>query len=139
MNILPVARKTNIVVQELPDELLVYDLDRNRALCLNQTAKLILEQCDGKTTFDEAAGNINRHHQAGISHEIFFVALEQLRKNNLLDESQSIPDIPQVSRRELMKSGLVLSIALPLITSLTAPSAANAQSLVGACMLAGEF
>ena len=41
---LPTARKNDLVIQELPDELLIYDLSRNKALCLNQTAKLIVEE-----------------------------------------------------------------------------------------------
>jgi hypothetical protein len=31
----PLARKEGLVIQELPDEVLVYDLDRDRAHCLN--------------------------------------------------------------------------------------------------------
>ena len=34
----PVARKSGLVVQEMPDEVLVYDLNSNKAHCLNQTA-----------------------------------------------------------------------------------------------------
>jgi hypothetical protein len=136
-NFLPVARKENLVVQELSEELLVYDLRRNKALCLNQTAKLILEQCDGKTTFREAAEHIKGKTKAEISDEIFWVALEQLKKNNLLNESQMLAEIPKVSRRDLMRSGLALSLALPLITSLVAPSAVQAQS--GACTPAGDI
>ncbi len=133
---LPVARKRNLVVQELPDELLVYDLDKNKAICLNQTAKLILEQCDGTTSLEEAKNNINQKLKAKIDNEIFWVGLEQLKKNRLLDESQPIPEIPKVSRRDLMRSGLAVSIALPLITSLIAPSAINAQS-VAVCTPSG--
>jgi hypothetical protein len=29
----PIARKQGLVIQELPDEVLVYDLDRDRANC----------------------------------------------------------------------------------------------------------
>lgn len=126
--ILPNARKKNLVVQELPDELLIYDLAKNKAICLNQTVRLILEQCDGKTTLEKAAENISKNLKTEISDEIFWVALEQLKKNNLLDESQSMSEMPKVSRRDLMKSGLALTIALPLVTSLIAPSAIHAQS-----------
>jgi hypothetical protein len=134
--LLPNARKTNLVVQELPAELLVYDLQRNQAICLNQTARLILEQCDGKTTVEEAIRKINRHTNANLSEEIFWVGLGQLKKNRLLDESYF--EIPKVSRRDLMRSGISLTLALPLVTSLIAPSAVNAQSNNLACVTVGQ-
>src|SRR5207248_2525045 len=36
----PSARQDRLVVQELSDEVLVYDLDRHRAHCLNRAASL---------------------------------------------------------------------------------------------------
>ena len=44
----PVARKQGLVVQEMPDEVLIYDLDTNKAHCLNQTAAFVWKSCDGK-------------------------------------------------------------------------------------------
>ena len=46
----PFARKRegHLVIDELPDEVLVYDLDRHKAHCLNQTAALVWQHCDGK-------------------------------------------------------------------------------------------
>ena len=46
----PRARKEGLVVQDMPDELLVYDVDRHKAHCLNQTAALVWKRCDGKTS-----------------------------------------------------------------------------------------
>ena len=39
----PRARTEGLVVTELPDELLVYDLERHRAHCLNPTAALVFK------------------------------------------------------------------------------------------------
>jgi len=44
------ARQNGIVVQEMPDEVLVYDLDSNKAHCLNQSAALVWKSCDGTNT-----------------------------------------------------------------------------------------
>ncbi len=44
---LPVARHKNLIVKELPDETLIYDLDSDKAHCLNQTAALVWKNCDG--------------------------------------------------------------------------------------------
>src|SRR2546423_15689116 len=44
----PRARDARLVIQELPDELLVYDLERHRAHSLNRTAALVWRHCDWK-------------------------------------------------------------------------------------------
>ena len=51
----PIARKNGLVVQEVPDEVLVYDLDTNKAHCLNKTAAAVWQSCDGKTSVPEIA------------------------------------------------------------------------------------
>ena len=38
---LPRARKDGLVIKELVNETLVYDLERDEAQCLNQTAPLV--------------------------------------------------------------------------------------------------
>ena len=47
---LPRARIDGLVIKELPNETLVYDLERDEAHCLNQAAALVWKHCDGKTT-----------------------------------------------------------------------------------------
>ncbi len=47
---LPLARKNELIIQELPEELLVYDLARHKAHCLNKTSAFIWKHCDGETT-----------------------------------------------------------------------------------------
>jgi len=48
---LPRARKDGLVIKELVNETLVYDLERDEAHCLNQTAALVW-----KTTVAKMAG-----------------------------------------------------------------------------------
>ena len=52
---LPRIRKQKLIVDELPDEVLVYDLDRHKAHCLNSTAAMVWRRCDGKTRPAEIA------------------------------------------------------------------------------------
>jgi len=49
----PSARKTGLVVQDMPDEVLVYDLDSNKAHCLNKSAALVWKSCDGTKTVSD--------------------------------------------------------------------------------------
>ena len=44
------ARHDELVVQELPDEVMVYDLKSHKAHCLNKTAAFIWNHCDGETS-----------------------------------------------------------------------------------------
>ena len=57
----PRARTSRLVTRDLGDELLVYDLDRHKAYCLNQVAMEVFRHCDGETTISDMAlriGNV---------------------------------------------------------------------------------
>ena len=56
----PMARQNGLVVQEMPDEVLVYDLDSNKAHCLNQSAAFVWRSCDG----DKSVMDIVREFEA---------------------------------------------------------------------------
>ncbi|MEK7724630.1 MAG: hypothetical protein AAB336_09805 [Acidobacteriota bacterium] len=123
MNKLPKTRTQNFVVQETANELLVYDLITNKAFCLNETAAIVFNACDGKTSFAE----LNRKHN--FTDELIFLTLDSLSKENLLDENFSSP-FDKMKRREIIKKiGLATMITLPIISSLVAPTAAAASSL----------
>jgi hypothetical protein len=51
--LIPCARTEGLVVQTLADEVLVYDLERHKAHCLNHAAALIWKHCDGRTSVAE--------------------------------------------------------------------------------------
>lgn len=57
---LPHARLDGLVITEVDNETLVYDMERDKAHCLNQTAALIWRRCDGKTTVREMAGLLQK-------------------------------------------------------------------------------
>ena len=124
MNTLPLARNSELVVQELKGELLIYDLSRNEALCLNETSKIVYQACDGKQTFDE----LKKKHK--LTDEVIYLALDKLQANGLL-ATQNIDYFKGLTRREVIrKAGLAALIALPVIAALAAPTAAHAASLV---------
>src|SRR4051794_37917846 len=94
----PLARKSGLVVQEMPDEVLVYDLDTNKAHCLNQTASTVWKACDGKTSISE----ISRICGDAGNEDLVWLAIDQLSENNLL-EQQLKADFRGQSRREVIK------------------------------------
>jgi hypothetical protein len=124
MNKLPLARNTNIVVQELGKEFLIYDLNTHKAYNLNETSTIVYKACDGNTSFDELRVKNN------FTDDIIFLALDELKKESLLEENQAYNSpFSGMSRREVIrKVGFASMIALPVISSLVAPAAAMAQS-----------
>jgi hypothetical protein len=124
----PVARKSGLVVQEVPDEVLVYDLETNKAHCLNQSAAMIWKSCDGNTSVSEIAKLVESQAGGKVTEDFVWLAIDQLSENNLL-EKQIQPSFEGTSRREVIKKiGLASMIAIPVIASLVAPQSALAAA-----------
>ena len=129
-NFKPTARKNDIVIQTLEDELLIFDLKLNKAICLNKTSSLVWQFCDGKRTVEEISDQMSKHTKALISEDLVWFGLEQLNKDGLLDEELETSErFAGLSRREVIrKIGLTSMITLPMIGVVVAPTAAFAQS-----------
>ena len=129
----PRARKQGLVVQSLPDETLVYDLDRDRAHCLNQTASLVWGCCDGRTTTKEIARALTKSLKQPVNEKIVCLALDQLDRNHLLSEESFIPKtVAGMNRREVVRAlGITAAIAIPAVISIVAPLPAQAVSCLG--------
>jgi hypothetical protein len=129
----PLARKEGLVVRELADELLVYDTRRDRAHCLNKTASLVWQRCDGLTSTSEMAHLLSLELETEISQEFVFYALEQLNRDHLLEERVSFPLAAQaVNRRQMMRTlGVAAAVAVPVVSSIIAPTAAQAATQQG--------
>jgi hypothetical protein len=123
---LPRARRDDLLIEDVVDEILIYDTRAQQAHCLNAAAAAIWRACDGQTTLSglaeaAAAATGEPWDEALVGH-----ALEQLRERDLIDLDRRL-SWPALSRRQLM-GRLAASAALPLITSLAAPTPAMAQS-----------
>jgi hypothetical protein len=124
------ARKRGLIVQEADDELLVYDLERDKACCLNHSAAAVWKRCDGRTTPTEIARLLQKEIGAPIDEKFVWLALESLGRDHLLERRLKWPDaIPRISRRTAIgRIGLGAAIALPLVISITAPSPVQAAT-----------
>ena len=127
----PRARRSKLVVRELIDETLVYDVEGHRAHCLNRTAALVWELCDGGNTVPRIAERVGDRLSARVPEEVVRLALEQLADRGLLapDDLCPAPAANAVSRRAMMRRlGLAAAVALPLVTSIISPTPVMAQS-----------
>jgi len=126
----PEARREGLVVQELSDEVLVYDRNRNKAHCLNRTAALVWHHCDGKRSVAEIARAISGTSNVPFDEELVWLGVEQLSQVHLLRESGLAAEYKNgVSRREVMRRiGLTAAVALPVVTSIIAPNASQAAN-----------
>ena len=113
----PTARERDLITQELPDELLVYDLVRHRAHSLSGVSATIWRACDGESTPAE----ILRHARAqspGLDEALVRLTLARLWKAGLLvgerPDAPSLPTRRELLRRAAVLGGLsVLSVAVP--------------------------
>jgi hypothetical protein len=134
--LIPEARREGLVVQELSDEVLVYDRDRNKAHCLNRTAALVWSHCDGNSSVAEMARAIAEETNAPVDEDLIWLGVEQLSQRRLLQERAMMPEHKTgLSRREVMRRiGLAAAVALPVVTSIVAPTAAQAAN----CIASGQ-
>ncbi len=137
----PKARKENLVVQESDGEVLIYDLNTNKACCLNETSALVWQLCDGDNSVSEISESISRKLNSPANEDLVWLALDQLKKEKLIANGEEVvADFAGMSRREVVKKiGLGTMIALPIVASLVAPKAAFAGSTCGSsCMTSAD-
>ena len=126
----PKARTEKLIIKELPDETLVYDLESNQAHCLNKSASWVWRHCDGKTTVDDLSKAMAYETGGAADDNLIWFALQQLERFNLLTVTPTLPpDLVVLNRRRWVQQVGFAAIALPLIISISAPDA-NAQ---GSC------
>lgn len=130
---LPLARQTGLIIKELPGEVLVYDSDRDRALCLNRTAASVWKHCDGKTPPARMARLIEKELQITGGDEVVSLALERLEKSHLLTGKPSVR-FSGVSRRELI-GRIGIAAAVPVISLILVPTA---KAGAGSCKVDGS-
>jgi hypothetical protein len=137
--LIPTARKDELIIQEVEGETLVYDTKSHRAHCLNRTSALVWQHCDGKRTADEIALRVEEEMRTPVSSEIIWLAVEQLEKRGLLERPvEHAYGSRRMSRRELARRlGIATALMLPFIASIKAPAAIQAVSCGGGGALCG--
>lgn len=130
LNKKPLARKKDLVIQELLDEVLVYDMRSNKAHCLNPSAAFIWRTCDGRNSISDIVSEFDARGQGPVSEDFVWLAIDQLQESALLEQDIA-PRFSGESRRQVIKKiGLGSMVAVPVIASLVAPQNALAT---GSC------
>ena len=129
----PLARNSELTVEHLPTETIVYDHQRHRVHCLNQTLAFVWQQCDGHTSIQEMAARLPEALNLPADQDIILVALRQLNKIRLL--TGELPDLDSSglpSRRELVQRlatlGTTMAALVPAATTIVAPTPSMAFS-----------
>lgn len=124
----PIARNNGLVIQEMPDEVLVYDLDANKAHCLNETAAFVWKSCDGNNSVADIVREFEANAGGRVSEDFVWLAIDQLQEKGLMEKNVE-PRFAGQSRRDVLKKiGLATVVALPVIASLVTPQSALAAA-----------
>ena len=122
------ARSEHLVVRELLDETLVYDVQRHKAHCLNRSAALVWRACDGRTSIPEIAARLVRELDLPNDEVFVQAALAQLGRARLLNEAPARQAVPSPRRQALQRLGW--GLAAPAVVSILAPTLAEAVTCV---------
>ncbi|HEX8636818.1 MAG TPA: PqqD family protein [Pyrinomonadaceae bacterium] len=132
----PKSLQKDLVIQELEDEVLIYDLRKNKAHCLNHTAAFVWQHADGETPVKQIAHLLQRKLRTPVDESVVWFALEQLAKEGLLENKIAAPQMfAEMNRRTLITTlGKSAAVAIPMIFAITAPTAAQ----TGSCVANGQ-
>ena len=118
----PKAKTAHLIVQEVDDETLVYDMGRHAATCLNEFAAKVWRRCDGTTSVADIADALGEDERA------VWLALHRLNKSKLLVEEIALPpDMRTGKTRREIAGQLGLGAAVAAVSSIVMTTAAHAS------------
>jgi hypothetical protein len=98
---------------------------------MNAIAAEVWRRCDGSTTPVAIADAVSAARGADVDERIVWLALGELKAKKLLDEPFELPpelEAAEGRRAFLRKIGLGAGLLLPIVTSISVPTPAQAQS-----------
>ncbi len=126
----PKCRQSDVVVQFLENEVLIYDLLANKAYCLNETAAAVWKKCNGNKSISDITNELRSEIDSSIKTDFVLLAIEQFRKDKLIVDNNNFSAFAggDTRRKLIRKVGFASVIALPIVSSIVAPNANHAQS-----------
>src|SRR4029453_14216713 len=124
-------RRGTTHAETLHDEVCIYEWTTKTVHALNATAARVWDLCDGRTPIAQMAAVLRREGHDTDAELLVRQALDALRGAGLLEEDEGAPPgLHEMSARALVPT-LGMTAAIPLVTSIVAPTPLAAQSLGG--------
>jgi Coenzyme PQQ synthesis protein D (PqqD) len=130
MSYKPEVRLVEMTMQEVGDELVVYDSRHRRAHRLNETAALVFRFSDGTRTVEDIAFLLTDDLSLAERMALVWVTLDELSRANMLTAAVSPPDDLNRSRRNLIQKAAAIGLAFPVFDSILAPSPVEAATIL---------
>ena len=122
----PKARRNDLVIREIGDETMVYDLHNDRAHCLSPLAVCVWKHCDGSIDPCQLLPLVRRCHDTGVEQVEIDAVLNTLFRAGLVDQtSPEAGDRTYRSRRRILTAAAAGALA---VATIVAPTPAQAQS-----------
>jgi hypothetical protein len=120
------ARSQRLLVEEIESEVVVYDLDTDHAHLLNEVTAAVWRLCDGSSSVGSVATAVSNEIGTPVTPLVIQDAVEQLSNAGLLETE--VTERHGMTRRQLIVRAGVAAVAIPVVTSIIAPTAAAAAS-----------
>jgi hypothetical protein len=125
----PRSIERHVSIQQVGTETLVYDEERHKAFCLNESSSVIWRLANGERTIAQMTTAASTQLRTQVSEEFVLFALEELRREGLIEPSARADVMRTISRRGVLKKlGVGGALLLPVVAALVAPTAAQAYT-----------
>lgn len=138
---IPIARTENLFIQEVGNELIIYDRETNVSHCLTPIAVNVWRYCNGQNTAEDIISilekelDISANADVDLKH-LVNSSLDELERLSLIEKYLNEPSqTTPISRRKVVKTatlvgGFAVGSMFPLVRSIVAPSPAMASSFI---------
>jgi len=127
----PKARCSDLLTEEIGGELLIFDVLKNRAHCLNRSAAAIWQHCDGSRSIVALAEHLFPGLERAEGEQLVRLGVERLRRRRLLEDPATDPAV-DLSKRQMIKKLAIMAaaagVAAPMVSSIVAPTPAYSNS-----------
>ncbi len=124
-NMKPERRTAGLLVHELPDETVVYDLNQHQAYCLGRATAAVWRHCDGTNSIADISARIAAELGLPEPDAVVGIALEELSRASLLAATYASPLKGSVRRTVLRQFAAMLvisTIMAPVVGDPASPS-----------------
>jgi hypothetical protein len=121
----PKTREQGLLVRDLGDELVVYEVASHRGHPLNRTATLVWRACDGRSSVRAIAARVGGELGVPPDEDLVRYALRRLSAARLLDPESH--EAANLTRRQLARQ-IGRAALLPVVVSLLAPRPSEAAT-----------